>query len=124
MEYVQKKDSNGACKALIVSADMPHLDASVISSVSDHYAEGMWTSIVVSEPYAKMWDATLEYTTSVNGVTCCYTGVSLVDCIKFDKHDGDIPRRHVILDDHRIAFTLNTQDDHTKLSSFLWPPPL
>ena len=102
---------------LVVSGDMPLLDRAVVASVSARYARGAWTSIVTSREYAGLWGMSLEYEVAVDGTVCCYTGVSLVDpaVAEPDAH-GAVPQRHVIVDDHRIAFTLNTVQDYDRLA--------
>ena len=102
---------------LVVSGDMPLLDRAVVASVSARYARGAWTSIVTSREYAGLWGMSLEYEVAVDGTACCYTGVSLVDpaVVEPDAH-GEVPQRHVMVDDHRIAFTLNTMQDYDRLA--------
>ncbi len=102
---------------LVVSGDMPLLDRGVVASVSDRYARGAWTSIVTSREYAGLWGMSLEYEVVVDGIACCYTGVTLVDPAVMgpDEH-GAVPQRHVIVDDHRVAFTLNTVQDYDRLA--------
>ena len=104
----------------VVSGDMPLLDRGVIASVSARYARGAWTSIVTSREYAGLWGMSLEYEVVVDGTVCCYTGVSLVDPVvmKPDAHDA-VPQRHSIVDDHRIAFTLNTMQDYDRLAQHM-----
>ncbi|MDE0090051.1 MAG: NTP transferase domain-containing protein [Thaumarchaeota archaeon] len=104
----------------VVSGDMPLLDRGVIASVSARYARGAWTSIVTSREYAGLWGMSLEYEVVVDGTVCCYTGVSLVDPVvmKPDAHDA-VPQRHAIVDDHRIAFTLNTVQDYDRLAQHM-----
>jgi len=64
-----------------------------------------------------MWDVNLEHSGTSDGAPCYYTGVSIVGLNRAIPLD-DMPRRHVILDDHRIAFTLNTAADYRRLRSF------
>jgi len=102
---------------LVVSGDMPLLDRVVVASVSDRYARGAWTGIVTSREYAGLWGMSLEYEVVVDGTVCCYTGVSLVDPVVMEPDARDaVPQRHVIVDDHRIAFTLNTVQDYDRLA--------
>lgn len=102
---------------MVVPGDMPLLDARAVLAVSDHHASDAWTSVMVSESYARMWDVNLEYSETAGGVPCYYTGVSMVGLNRAIPL-GDMTRRHVILDDHRIAFTLNTAADYRRLRSF------
>lgn len=102
---------------LVVSGDMPLLDRGVVASVSDRYARDAWTSIVTSREYAGLWGMSLEYEVVVDGTVCCYTGVSLVDpAVMGPVPHGAVPQRHVIVDDHRVAFTLNTVQDYDRLA--------
>ena len=105
---------------LVVSGDMPLLDRGVAASASARYARGAWTSIVTSREYAGLWGMSLEYEVVVDGTVCCYTGVSLVDpAVMEPDARGEVPQRHVIMDDHRIAFTLNTVQDYDRLAQHM-----
>lgn len=105
---------------LVVSGDMPLLDRGVVASASARYARGAWTSIVTSREYAGLWGMSLEYEVVVDGTVCCYTGVSLVDpAVVEPDARGEVPQRHVIMDDHRIAFTLNTVQDYDRLAQHM-----
>ena len=105
---------------LVVSGDMPLLDRGVVASVSARYARGAWTSIVTSREYAGLWGMSLEYEVVVDGTVCCYTGVSLVDpAVMEPGAHGAVPQRHAIVDDHRIAFTLNTVQDYDRLAQHM-----
>ncbi len=105
---------------LVVSGDMPLLDRGVVASVSARYARGAWTSIVTSREYAGLWGMSLEYEVVVDGTVCCYTGVSLVDpAVMEPGAHGAVPQRHAIVDDHRIAFTLNTIQDYDRLAQHM-----
>ena len=105
---------------LVVSGDMPLLDRGVVASVSARYARGAWTSIVTSREYAGLWGMSLEYEVVVDGTVCCYTGVSLVDpAVMGPGAHGAVPQRHAIVDDHRIAFTLNTIQDYDRLAQHM-----
>ena len=115
---------DGDTGALVVSGDMPFLDTRIILSIANHYAKNMCTCIVVSKTYAALWNHKFEYDVFVNdynknddgdgGVLCYYTGISMVDlnCVDSSTYDN-LPQRHVILDDHRVAISINTLDDYT-----------
>ena len=109
-------------KAFVVSGDMPFLDSNVIRCICDHYAKNMWTSIVVSKIYAKKWDSSFEYMVVVDDyIKCYYTGISLVD-LGHVNDAFDMPQRHVIFDDHRIAISINTINDYTTFLAGLGKP--
>lgn len=100
---------------LVISGDMPFLDSSIILQITDHYAKDMWTCIVISKAYAEKWDTSFEYEVSVkNDMLCYYTGISLLSLNYDNNLSIMLPERHVILDDHRIAISINTKNDYTK----------
>lgn len=102
---------------IVVSGDMPLLDTNAIANISNHYVADAWTSIVVSKVYSARWDMQdLEYEVNVDGIACYYTGVSVVGARSASLKDG--AQRHAILDDHRIAFTLNTVGDYERLCRY------
>ena len=109
-------------KALVVSGDMPFLDSNVIRSICDCYAKNMWTSMVVSKTYAERWGSSFEYVVAVDDdIKCYYTGISLVDLSRV-ADACDMPQRHVIFDDHRIAISINTMNDYTTFLAGLGKP--
>lgn len=105
--------NNSAEAALIVSGDMPLLDHQIIGEASSMYAEHAWVSVVVSKDCLNRLEMSLEYSVMVGDCPCYYTGVSVVD-IRAVISDS-IQYVHSILDDRRIAFTLNTQHDYDRL---------
>ena len=121
MRHIQQHRYRGIHDGvLVVSGDMPLLDRGVVASVSARYARGAWTSIVTSREYAGLWGMSLEYEVVVDGTVCCYTGVSLVDpAVMEPGAHGAVPQRHAIVDDHRIAFTLNTIQDYDRLAQHM-----
>jgi GTP:adenosylcobinamide-phosphate guanylyltransferase len=50
-------------------------------------------------------------------ITCAYTGISIIDAKKI-KNLNPVKENHLILDDKRIAFNLNTNQDYELLQRF------
>lgn len=106
-----------ASGALIVSGDMPLLDHQIVREASSMYEEHAWVSIVISRECLEGLKMSLEYQVMVGRRPCYYTGVSAVDV----RAVGSDSVRHVcaVLDDQRIAFTLNTRRDYDEFVSRL-----
>lgn len=100
--------SNFAEPVFVVSGDLPLLDHTIIQDmVSKHQKSSSWQSFVVSKKFLEQQNLNLEYSVLVNGVTCYYTGISIVS----SKPDTT-NETHTILDDKRIAVNLNTRKDY------------
>lgn len=110
----RRAGGGGDAAVLVVPGDMPLLDEDTVARVSDRYARDAWTSIVTSRTYAERWGMEPEYGVVVNGTACCYTGVSIVG-LQAVASQEEIAQRHVLMDDHRVAFTLNTMRDYERL---------
>ncbi|RNJ80235.1 MAG: 5-deoxyadenosylcobinamide phosphate nucleotidyltransferase [Nitrosopumilus sp. B06] len=96
---------------LVVSGDMPLLDPHMVSKIASYYDGCAWTGIV----------STLEFLRSQQiepgppaSNKCYYTGASLVNSSKVSS-SGMVEERHVIIDDRRVAFNLNTRSDYDLL---------
>lgn len=101
---------------MVVPGDMPHLDAQVIQMVSSMYGSHTWTSIVASREFAESHGIIMEYGLTVGQRECAYTGVSLVNASAIHGL-CDVPETQVILDDVRIAFSINTGEDYRSLGT-------
>jgi len=55
-----------------------------------------------------------EFTIKFNGKECIYTGISLIDTEKISDFKP-IEESFVIINDKKIAFNLNTQEDYNLL---------
>ena len=51
-----------------------------------------------------------------DNIECVYTGISIIDARKITNYDSII-ENHIILNDKRIAFNLNTKKDYELLNA-------
>lgn len=93
---------------LVVSGDLPLLDSDVVKKIVGMYDGGVWQSFVVTDKFLKSQKMDAEFSLIHRGITCYYTGISIVDAARLG---GDFVESHAILDDRRIALNLNTKED-------------
>lgn len=95
----------------VISGDLPLLDGTIIQDlVSKHQKDAHWQSFVVTKKFLDQNKMSLEFSTSVNGEQCYYTGISIVDP-KSSEHKETC----TIYNDVRIALNLNTKEDYSKI---------
>lgn len=103
---------------LVVSADMPLLDNTMIQDIVRLCGNGStWTSVLVSVEFTKSLGLVPGHTIRHDGTQCCHAGISMVDASRITGHDI-MPEHHIILDDRRVAFNLNTRRDCNLLDGF------
>lgn len=108
-------DLNYALSALddfvfVVSGDLPLLDYTVIQDlVSKHQKDTQWQSFVVTKKFLDQNKLSLEYSTTVDGEQCYYTGISIVN------PKGSNQETCTIHNDIKIAINLNTKEDYSKI---------
>lgn len=101
---------------LVVPGDMPLLDGGIIRDIaSGNYAHD-WTSIVVTRDFAASLGLSGGFYVQCGGIQCVYTGVSVVRAGRI-RSITPVAERHVIMDDRRIAFNLNTARDYELLGA-------
>lgn len=101
---------------LIVSGDLPFLDASIIKQIIKSYDGSKWTSFVITKGFLESLNLSSTASIVVDGVDCYYSGVSVVDASKITNFDS-VEESFKILDDKRIAFNLNTKQDYDLLGA-------
>ena len=108
-------------EALVVPGDMPLLDAGAVRrAVREHRraaAPEPVTAFVVPERLARAAGRPPRFAAFCGGMRCAYTGVSAVRPGRMPSGPGPAPERLVVLDDPRIAFSLNTARDYEELAS-------
>lgn len=96
---------------LVVSGDMPFLDSAMIRHLVAGYDSGnTWTSFLVRQTFLESLGLESEFCTSIWGDDCVYTGISVINAKNVNNADS-VQENHIILDDKRIAFNLNTKSD-------------
>ena len=101
---------------LVVSGDLPLLDAQIIKQIAIQKSNNVWLSYLVTREFLDLYNIKPQYTTRFENKECAYTGVSLVNADKISSLDS-VKEDYIILDDKRIAINLNTKEDLALLSS-------
>ena len=102
---------------LITSGDLPLLDKEIIQKIVNLYSpQKIWTSILVTENFLDSLGLKSEYNINFENQKCHYSGISLVNSKKINSSEN-LDENHIIIDDKRIAFNLNTKEDYDLLST-------
>lgn len=108
------------CPVFVVPADLPLLDGIIVRKIARYYDPKIpWLSVLVTKRFrdSLKLSAGLEHDTiQHDGMPCIYTGISLVNSAKVDSL-RKIREGHVIIDDKRLAFNLNTKQDYALLDT-------
>ena len=100
----------------VVSGDLPLLDKEIIQKLVKFNSENIWTSFLVSKQFLNSLGLESNLFVEYNSVQCVYTGISIVNADKI-KDSNLVNENYIILDDKRIAFNLNTNEDYELLNS-------
>ena len=99
-------------EVMIVPGDLALLDGEILRDASSLRADpSAWTVIMATARFAKSLGANPSFVTNVEGMQCCYTGVSIVDA-SLAHAQNSVSEEFHILDDRRIALNVNTPDDY------------
>lgn len=101
---------------LVVSGDLPLLDAQIIKKIASQKSNNVWISYLVTKEYLDLYNIKPQYTTRFENKECVFTGISLVNAKKISNLDS-VKEDYIILDDKRIAININTKEDLALLSS-------
>ena len=102
---------------LVVSGDLPLLDGTIIQKIVNRYdSQNIWTSILVTDRLLSTLGIKSDYSVNFNNQLCHYTGISLVNSKKISLIKN-LDEKHLIIDDKRIAFNLNTKQDYDSLGT-------
>jgi len=101
-------------QVLVVSGDLALLDYAVIRKIVEKKTDAIWMSFLVTRDFLESLGLSSEYTTKFDGKECIYTGISLVDAEKISDFKS-VEEHFLIINDKKIAFNLNTQDDYNLL---------
>jgi adenosylcobinamide-phosphate guanylyltransferase len=100
---------------LIVSGDMPLLDAQIIKQIiSSHIKDAVWQSFLVTKKLLNSLNLKAEFSISFEDEECYYTGISIVNPKKIS---STVTEAYTILDDKRIALNLNTKHEYELLKN-------
>ena len=100
----------------VVSGDLPLLDEEIIQKLVEFNSESVWTSFLVSKEFLNSLGFESNLLVKCNNTECVYTGISIINTDKIKNLDS-VNENYIILDDKRIAFNLNTNEDYELLSS-------
>ena len=104
----------------VTSGDLPLLDEKIIQVMIDKFnSENVWTSFIVSKRFLnslglepKIFADDKEKLRKAPNYA--YTGISIINADKI-KNLEPVKENHLILDDRRVAFNLNTKQDYELL---------
>ena len=104
-------------QVFVVSGDMPLLDDDIVKKiVSSNNANKIWTSYLVTKDFLTSLGLKSDYFVTFQNNECHYTGISLVNANEINDLDS-VEEIYKILNDKRIAFNLNTEEDYRLLGT-------
>jgi len=102
----------------VVSGDLPFLDENIIQSMVEKFdSKNIWTSFLISTKFLNSLNLQSDLVVKIENSDCVYTGISIINADKITDLN-EIEQSYIILDDKRIAFNLNTNEDYRLLNSF------
>ena len=100
----------------VASGDLPLLDEEIIQKLVEFNSESVWTSFLVSKEFLNYLGLKSNILVKCDSTECAYTGISIINADKI-KNLNSVNEDYVILNDKRIAFNLNTNEDFELLNS-------
>ncbi|MFQ5440249.1 MAG: NTP transferase domain-containing protein [Nitrosopumilaceae archaeon] len=101
----------------ITSGDLPLLDSEIVKKIVTLYQPNKkWTTILVTKNFLESLCMSSEYDLTFENQLCNYTGISMIDSKAISTLEK-IEENYVIVDDKRIGFNVNTQQDYNLLST-------
>ena len=101
----------------ITSADLPLLDSDVIKKIVKFYnPKNIWTTILCTKIFLESLGLFPEYNINFENQVCNYTGISMINSKKISNLEN-IEEKFLIVDDKRIGFNVNTNQDYKLLST-------
>ena len=106
----------------VVSGDLPLLDEEIIQIMTEKFnSKNVWTSFLVSKKFLNSLGLESELLVhSAKGIKCTYSGISIINVNKLGLGSDiskPVKEYHIVLDDKRIAFNLNTKRDYELLNN-------
>jgi adenosylcobinamide-phosphate guanylyltransferase len=97
----------------VTSGDIPLLDEKIIKEIVDNYdSKNVWTSIMITQTFLNSLGIKSEYKSENEKYV--FSGISLVNAEKINDLKS-IKETFLVIDDKRIGFNLNTEDDYELL---------
>jgi len=101
----------------VTSGELPLLDEDIIQIMTEKFnSENVWTSFLVSKEFLNSLGLKSNLLVKYDSTECVYTGISIINADKI-KNLNLVNEDYIILDDKRIAFNLNTNEDFELLNS-------
>ena len=101
----------------VTSGDLPLLDEEIIQIMTEKFnSKNVWTSFLVSKKFLNSLGLESNLLINSGDIDCVHTGISIINADKIQNLDP-VKENYIILDDKRIAFNLNTEEDYELLSS-------
>jgi len=100
----------------VVSGDLPLLDKEIIQKLVKFNTESIWTSFLVSKKFLNSLGLESNLLINSGDIDCVHTGISIINADKIQNLD-QVKEDYIVLDDKRIAFNLNTNEDFELLNS-------
>ena len=102
----------------VTSGDLPFLDGNIIQSMIEKFdSKNTWTSFLISTKFLNSLNLQSDLIVKIENSDCVYTGISIINADKITDLN-EIEQSYIILDDKRIAFNLNTNEDYRLINSF------
>ena len=103
----------------VVSGDLPLLDEEIIQIMTEKFnSKNVWTSFLASKKFLNSLGLQSELLVhSAKGIECTYSGISIINVNKLGIGKKPVKEYHIVLDDKRIAFNLNTKRDYELLNN-------
>ena len=104
----------------VTSGDLPLLDEEIIQIMTEKFnSKNVWTSFLVSKKFLNSLGLESSLLVNSDNIECTYTGISIINVNKLELGNWPSPvkENYIILDDKRIAFNLNTNEDFELLNS-------
>ena len=80
-------------------------------------SKNTWPSFLISTKFLNSLNLQSDLVVKIENFDCAYTGISIINANKITDLN-EIEQSYIILDDKRIAFNLNTNEDYRLLNSF------
>ena len=108
---LQKMDGS----VFVVSGDLPLLDEEIIQKMTKFNSDSVWTSFLVTKKFLDSLGLESNLLVEYDSTECVYTGISIINADKI-KDSNLVNEDYIILDDRRVAFNLNTNEDYELLN--------
>lgn len=101
----------------VTSADLPLLDDEIIKKIINLFdPNNLWTTILVTKKFLNSLGLSSDYYLTFKNQICAYTGISMINAQQISNFEN-IQEKFIIIDDKRVGFNVNTNQDYNLLST-------